>query len=371
MSSKTKTGSAAQPKWLLQLHRWCGLGALVFLLVAALSGSLLVYKQALIRWLIVDNTPLPASYSQIQIGAQLDQIKQLLGDDAGRTLIKVPSSDAPYWTLTRDTDKFTQLLNPENLRAYSDNLWLLPCLAFARELHTELFAGVVGEVILLLAGAMGLLLTLSGIYLWWPTKRGFHWRWVLPRQWKLAHMLHYHRHSGLVFAAFMLALLLTGSLMLWQKLRGPLVAPIVPKQSELATSNSTEISPLLSLAQAQFPDGWPTFIRLGSGENPQVNFRFRLPDEWHPNGRSSVKMDVAKSQQWVSARADQVGSVQRLVNQLYPLHSGYGMPWLYSLLVLMGGLALAWSCVTALLGYGRRMLKQQQQAKHQRPKGKV
>ena len=359
MSAKSKTASAAQPKWLLQLHRWCGLGVLVFLLVAALSGSLLVYKQALIRWLIVDNTSLPANYNQTHVGEQLEQIKQLLGVDVGRSLIKVPSSAEPYWNLTRDADKFTQLLNPENLQPYSDNLWLLTCLAFARELHTELFAGVTGEVVLLLAGVMGLLLALSGIYLWWPTRRGFHWRWVLPRNWKLAHMLHYHRHSGLVFAAFMLILLLTGSLMLWQKLRGPLVTPIAPLQSDLAIY-STESSQLLMLAQAQFPDGWPTFIRLSSNENPQANFRFRLADEWHPNGRSSVKMDLAKGQQLVSARSDEVGSAQQLINQLYPLHSGYGMPWAYSLMVLLGGLALAWSCVTALLGYGRRLFKQQQ-----------
>lgn len=341
---------------LLSWHRWCGLVALVFLLLAALSGSLLVYKQALVKLVITPNASLPANYSAAQMAPQLERIAQRIDTDVAAYLIKAPSSEEPYWTLTRDADRQVQLLALDSLEPYADNLWLLQVLGFFRSLHTELFAGVIGEALLLGSGVLGLFLAITGVILWWPTKRSFRWRWVLPRRINPLYLMHYHRHLGTLAVPVLLVLLLTGSIMLWQKLTKPILAP--PPNTEypqaLDPAATTTPAQLFLQAQTYIPDGWPTYIRLGPPEKPAASFRYRLPDEWHPNGRTSVKIDLATGTVTVSARSDQVDWQQNLINQNYPLHSGYGMNWAYRLLVMCGGITLLWLSITGGWSYLRR-----------------
>ncbi|HSC69088.1 MAG TPA: PepSY-associated TM helix domain-containing protein [Cellvibrio sp.] len=342
---------------LLSWHRWCGLVALVFLLLAALSGSLLVYKQALVRLIITPHASLPVGYSVQQMAPQLEHIAQLIQHDPTAYLIKAPSREEPYWTLTRDADHQVQLLALDSLAPYEDNLWLLQVLGFLRSVHTELFAGVVGEALLLGSGVLGLFLAITGVILWWPTKRSFRWRWVLPRRISPQYLLHYHRHLGTLAVPLLLVILLTGSIMLWQKLMGPILAP--PPSTHIPAAPNPTASPAQLLVQAQtyVPDGWPTYIRLGSTANPSASFRYRLPGEWHPNGRTSVKFDLATGAITVSARSDQVDWQQNLINQNYPLHSGYGMNGVYRLLVICGGITLLWLALTGGWSYLRRTTK--------------
>jgi uncharacterized iron-regulated membrane protein len=356
MPNTKKRRHPTRANLLLSWHRWCGLVALVFLLLAALSGSILVYKQALIKLIITPSADLPVNYTAQHMAPQLDRIAQRIKNDASGYLIKAPNAEEPYWTLTRDADRSVQLLAMDSLESYQNNLWLLQVLAFFRHLHTELFAGVIGEAVLLLSGLLGLLLSITGVVLWWPTKRSFRWRWIVPRRINVAYLMHYHRHAGTLAVPVLLIILLTGSIMLWQKLTGPILAPPPATQfpPPLSAADAATPAQLFLHAHQYFPDGWPTFIRLASSTNPTANFRYRLPDEWHPNGRTSVKIDLASGAITVSARSDNVDWQQNLINQNYPLHSGYGMNSLYRLLILCGGITLLWLGITGGLSYLRR-----------------
>jgi len=57
-------------------------------------------------------------------------------------------------------------------------------------------------------------------------------------------------------------------------------------------SQSTEIPAIAwdyRLAQTAVPDGWPTYIRTFEEAGVvHTKVRFRLPGEWHLNGRTSV-----------------------------------------------------------------------------------
>lgn len=338
---------------LLSLHRWCGLLALVFLLLAALSGSILVYKQALVKWIITPDAELPEHYTSQQLAPQLDRIALLIKNDRSSYLIKAPNKDEPYWSLTRDVDGHVQLLALDSLEPYNHNLWLLDVLAFVRHLHTELFSGVIGETILLVTGTAGLFLALSGILLWWKTRRSFRWRWVFPKRISWLYLMHYHRHSGALALPILTVILLTGSIMLWQKLTGPILTPLATTQVLAASKPSTAAHFLLQ-AQQQVPDGRPTYIRLPSANAAFANVRFRLPDEWHNNGRTSVKIDSNTGELSVSVRSDQAPWQHQLINQNYPLHSGYGMNPVYRFFIFVTGIVLLWLSITGGLHYFRR-----------------
>ena len=354
--TKSRIRRKPRTSQLLRWHRWCGLFALIFLLLASFSGTALLYKQALIRLIIVQEARLPAAYNPAQMAPQLNQIAAQIRHDSSSYLIKAPNSEEPYWTLTRDTDHHVQLLAVTSLEPYQNNLWLLRCLSFFRTMHTELFTGIVGEMLLLISGVLGLFLSISGVILWWPTKRSFRWRWIFPTTWSTAYLMHYHRHTGTLSVAMLLLIMLTGSIMLWQKLVRPILPPVAVTSMSSAMENAAAAQPadLFLTAQHYIPDGWPTYIRLPFGSNNIASFRYRLPDEWHPNGRTSVKIQTTSGDVVVSARSDNVSTAQNLVNQIYPLHSAYGMNAFYSVFVLCGGLALFWLAITGGLSYLRR-----------------
>lgn len=348
------TATAGKHATLRSWHRWGGIIATVVLLVAGLSGLPLVYKKHLIRWVVTPAAALPLEYGVAEMTGDLDRIaSQVPG--AGFALIKAPNREEPYWTLTAP-DGDLQLFALETLEPYTRNAWLLDALVVTRELHVALLAGLFGEYLLLIGGVIGVALGITGVILWWPARKGFRWRWVFPKPLRIQLLLQYHRHSGALSSIILIIVLLTGSLMLWQSLLFPLLPPLQTtlQQDRLAEPGTALPSVILERAAQAVPDGWPIYIRLGNAAAPEASVRLRLPGEWHPNGRTSVTFNRNNGEIHVSRRSDAAAPGRALVNQFYPLHSGYGMNALYLLLVFISGVALAWMAFTGIISWFRR-----------------
>ncbi|MGD9659851.1 MAG: PepSY-associated TM helix domain-containing protein [Porticoccaceae bacterium] len=341
-------------------HRWCGLAVLLFLLIAGVSGSLLVYKKELIKLLITPNAVLPAGFNTGVMAAEVDRIVAMIGlENVG--LIKAPNSQEPYWTVIpplaeSDVKKEKapiRLLAIGTLAPYKNNLWLLDALGFVRELHTDLLVGEVGEAVMLVSTLGGLFLSVTGFVIWWPTRKSFRWRWVVPRAMPKQFLIHSHRHGGVVAAAVLMIVLITAGVMLWQKLVRPILPPVAVATLPIALGSDDILMPsrYLQIATAAVPDGWPTYIRLPGKANSEGSIRFRLPDEWHANGRTSVNFDAHKGTATLSTRSDQVSPGRKLLNQVYPLHSGYGMGAVYAALIFLSGVAMLWLGISGGLSY--------------------
>jgi uncharacterized iron-regulated membrane protein len=342
---------------MLSWHRWGGIIATVVLLVAALTAMPLVYKKHLIRWLVVPGETLPATYDIGRMGEELDLLAAKV-PDIDTYLIKAPNPAEPYWMLTGADD---------HLHAYAlgtveplvQNHWLLDALVVIRELHVELMAGLFGEYLLLIGALIAVALGITGAILWWPARKGFRMRWILPspRQFKVQLLMQYHRHSGALTSIMVVLVSLTGALLLWQSLVFVLLPaqPFFLQSQPMQNVASAQPSALLAHAAVAVPDGWPTYIRLGTEGVEQASIRFRLPGEWHPNGRTSVIFNLANGAVQVSERSDEASIGRRLVNQAYPLHAGYGMNEAYLLLVFASAVAMLWLGVTGLISYFRRL----------------
>lgn len=342
---------------LLSWHRWGGLIATVVLLIAALTALPLVYKKQLIRWLIVPGETLPASYDIGRMAEELDVLAARV-PDIETFLIKAPNAEEPYWMLT-GADDHLHAYALGTLDPVGEHHWLFDALVVIRELHVELMAGLFGEYLLLIAALIAVALGITGLILWWPARKGFRMRWVFPRirQFKVQLLMQYHRHSGALTALVVTLVSLTGALLLWQSLVFPLLPaqPFTTQAQVFANAGAAQPSQLLAHAVAAIPDGWPTYIRLGTEGAEQASIRFRLPEEWHPNGRSSVIFDFTSDEVRVSERSDAASLSRKLLNQAYPLHAGYGMNQLYALLVFISGVAMLWLGITGLISYFRRL----------------
>lgn len=348
---------AAPSRTLLSWHRWGGLIATLVLVVAAVTALPLVYKKHLIRWLVVPGETLPATYDIARMGEELDLLAARV-PDIDTYLIKAPNPDEPYWMLTGLDD---------HLHAYAlgtvdpvgQDHWLFDALVVIRELHVELMAGLFGEYLLLLGALIAVALGITGLILWWPARKGFRLRWIFPRpgQFKIQLLMQYHRHSGALTSLIVTLVSLGGVLLLWQSLVFPLLPaqPFATHPQSMQNAANARPSELLARAIAAVPDGWPTYVRLGTEGLDQASIRFRLPGEWHPNGRTSVIFDFATGEVRVSERSDDASTSRKLINQAYPLHAGYGMNEVYLFLVFISGVAMLWLGVTGVISYFRRL----------------
>lgn len=344
-------------------HLWAGLAGLGVLLVAAVSGALLVYQKELVAAIVTPDASLPADYRHQQLAEELSALASQRGIDPALKL-KAPSQLEPYWTVRHAEG--LELLALGSLQPYTNNLWFLDVISFIRELHVDLLSGEIGEALLLVAGVLALFLCISGVILWWPGRRGFRWSWVLPKKLRPSQWLQYHRHTGAVSSPILLLILLTGSLMLWQKLIFPLLPPnpvFTVKSAEPQTPTSA-ISRGYLLAHREIDGSWPTYITIGREQGDvMLKVRFRLNGEWHLNGRTTVWLNTRSGELRRTERADNMPTTRRLLNQLYPLHSGFGMNTPYRLLTLLSGIALAWLCLTGGLHYYKRWQKRSAKAR--------
>lgn len=344
-------------KTLLSWHRWLGLLATLVLLIAAATALPLVYKKQLIRTLVSPDSSLPADFDVARMGMELDRLAQQV-PQLDTYLIKAPNADEPYWMLT-GADASLHLYALDTLQPVTHNAWLLHALEVVRELHVELMAGLFGEYLLLLAAICAVVLGITGLILWWPARRGLRLRWVLPspRQLRAQLLMQYHRHSGAVTSVMVTLVSLTGVLLLWQSLVFPLLPPqpFAAQPAAMPDAATALPSQLLQRALTGIPDGWPTYIRLRQATANEASVRFRLPGEWHPNGRTSVLIDRDSGVVRVSERSDAAALSRRLLNQAYPLHAGYGMNAVYLLLVFISAVAMLWLGVTGLWSYLRRL----------------
>lgn len=349
---------AARGNTLLAWHRWGGLIATLVLLIAALTAAPLVYKKQLIRWLVVAGETLPADYDLRRMSEEFERLA-LQVPDIETYLIKAPNADEPYWMLT-GADNTLHVHALGSLDSVQRNAWLLEALEVTRELHVELMAGLFGEYLLLISALIAVALGITGVILWWPARRGFRWRWVFPspRQFKVQLLMQYHRHGGALSSLIATLVSLTGVLLLWQSLVFPLLPPqpITEQPQPFANVMQARPSALFLHAAALIDDGWPTYIRLGRDGNAEFSMRFRLPGEWHPNGRTSVTIGLDSGVVRVSERSDRASSGRRLLNQAYPLHSGYGMNQVYLFLVFVSAIAMLWLALSGLISYCRRLM---------------
>lgn len=156
------------------------------------------------------------------------------------------------------------------------------------DLHWSLLVGKAGHI---LVGFLGLLLLLSlstGIYLWWPTPRGWKKALTVKRNARPQRLVFdLHKIFGLYAAPVLLALAFSGTYFVFPEYVKPLVnglSTITPEQREMESVPLPEQAPIsvdeaVAVAKEVFPDGVPKWINLPSGPNGVYQVLMRRADE--------------------------------------------------------------------------------------------
>lgn len=336
-------------------HRWVGLVLSLLLAVIALSGTLLVFKDDWTR-LTVPDARQQAALDREALARVLDSAGSRLGD-RGLTALRFGTETLgvhrAYFLggggafLDRDGH-----VVEEWSRGGRAEDWLL-------DLHHRLLAGDAGHWI---AGGTALatvLLVVSGLAVWWPTRRAFRNR-LWPRSSRRGELMTAHRELGVWVSLPLLVLCLTGAAMIFP-------APSVALLGGLLGGEAPPAAPVPAVASPPPDIAWRDALEAGHGQFPDATLRivswprdgatatlrYRQPAEWHPNGRSVVQY---RPGQGVVHHLDatSLGRGLRVFNTFYPLHSArIGGP-LVKAAVAVSGLAATLICLFGAWSFFRR-----------------
>jgi uncharacterized iron-regulated membrane protein len=245
-----------------------------------------------------------------------------------------------------------------------DSVWDRPEL-WLFELHRRLLAGATGETVAGLAALAGLGFVISGVALWWPTRRTFRPRAVPARLTRPA-ILRHHRDLGLLLAPLLLLSFLTGAMLALKPVADLLISPWsspAERRAALAppVAAGGPLSPrldwrtLLGEARRRFPDAEFRSLALPRRPGDLIQLRLRQPAEWLPNGRTTLWFDPADGRLVEARDARALPSGVQLFNAVYPVHAGRvgGIAWRLAVTLAGVGLALLGSLAVWTFWFAR------------------
>lgn len=237
-------------------------------------------------------------------------------------------------------------------------LWLF-------DLHHELMAGDTGSVIVGLLGLAGVVLVLSGLWLWWPLRRGFALR-ALPRRLSRPAIRRHHRDLGAALSPLLVLLFLTGAMLAIRPVGEWLLAPL-SSRAEVGRWNAVpDPAPHSSLAAK--PNDWPRILHSAQAAFPTAKLRIlvwprapgahlmvrmRQPGEWHSNGRTTLWFAPGEASPVQVRDALAAPTAVAAFNLVWPVHAGKVGGLVWRLVLTAAGLALTLLGSLAALSFWR------------------
>ena len=326
------------------VHRWLGVCIAAWLLTAALSGALLLFKDDYRQWRY-DALPEPATVPAADPAA----ISAILsGSDDTIATLGMPTQTMPaYHAYYKNGHE--ALFHPHTAEPIDSWDWTDTLPAFLFELHVHLLLGDTGKTV---AGILGLLAVMNistGTLLWLRQRQIFRLRFLWPRDLSRPRLLRGHAAQGAAFGFLLVPLILSGVAIVFagpaQSLLNGLLGVNGSQRPVLASveSNSTVVDwvAVEQAARRAFPESALRFVTPPARPGQPVVLRLRNSGEWHPNGRSYLVVDPGTGEVLERIDATQSGRGPSVFDSLYPLHAGKtGWPG-YRLLLVATALTLA------------------------------
>jgi uncharacterized iron-regulated membrane protein len=332
-------------KTLRLLHRWTGGLIGLLLAIMGLTGALLVHEDAFLRATVPhaadvqrqDTATLAAMATKVFAAHDRPRSIVLATQRLGLNKLAYKSEHAAY------ADQDGTIVQNWTSNWARPEVWLF-------DLHHHLFNGDAGEIVGGIAGLAGLGFVITGLVLWWPTRRMFHLR-LWPRMLKRAAIVHHHRDLGVLIAPLLILSLTTGAAMnlKWfsQALRAPFSPPAAmekasapPKIKGGKLAKDFDWAEVIGAAQARYPGAEVRTIGLPAKAGGLIQIRLRQRSEWLPNGRTMAWFDPATGKMVATRDALALPLGSRIANADYPLHAAKVGGLAYRLVMTVSGLTL-------------------------------
>lgn len=366
------------------VHRYSGLLLLVFVLISASTGSVLVFSHEIDRWLNPGllRVAVPADG---RIRPYVEQLAAAIASQAGEAEAWQPVSLVPgrqadgassvlfrYPDSTR-TDHFIWrqvLVDPysarvlgqrERTRLSADRPGLMNLIG---EVHGKLLLGDAGRRCFGIVAIVWLLSLPLGLFLWWPGRGKLRLGLTVRRDLGPARRnIDLHRVTGFYSAPVIAAVTLSGIYMTWpgevKQLVGMVLAVdgnAAPKMPVADGQAQIDADAALRAARSVFPEGELRRIGLPRRPGEAYAVSIRLPGEVRrpSTARSTVWVDSRDGRPLKVYDATRAAAGDTYLDWQTPLHTGSAFGLAGRLAVAFGGLAAVLGCLSGFLVWRRR-----------------
>ncbi|GFM28785.1 PepSY domain-containing protein [Novosphingobium sp. PY1] len=340
-----------KPGTFLRIHRWIALAFAPLLLIQALTGTMILFREPLAQTL--DPGAMTRQSSHDMQPAPLSQILEAAGarfPTMRVTRLFMPSGPdaAAFAQLTGAQGEVRYAsIDPGNARVLAAGpIWRFPIEA-ALQIHYRLLGDWLGIAIVTLNGLALFLIGVSGVKHWWPGRgrivASLKVRRNLPSRIKLR---LYHRSAGAIASILILFSATTGVLLAAADLPlGPAPASAAPART--ITLSSGQVDNAISLLHARLPEARMRDIRIGLDGTLAINL---LAPEAGPRAVDVVQIDATGPSLDKVLKSDDNPALWLTV---LPLHAGdsFGLPG--RLLLMAEALALIFLCISGPLQWWR------------------
>ncbi|MBB4630873.1 PepSY-associated TM helix domain-containing protein [Sphingosinicella soli] len=350
MTSETQQPRRSVRSRIVKYHRWLGLGAALFWLVQAITGTMLSFHFEL------EDAALTTAHRPTDPAAIERTIDGFAsaGGNAGVTWI---------WTTAGLPDRYIILFSDPGgtmRKAYIDGAGDVlrdrraddySFLGLMREIHLTLVAGTLGHWLLAVSGLLLVTNLIFGVVTAWPRKG--QWRSVLKpvgTAGTRAGLYSWHRAVGMWAAAPAIVIAATGTLILLeQPLRDLAGVPDITLPANPPAGPGVGFAAASRAAVEAIPGSRFVGTAFPSAEDASYYAWVRAPGELYRGGYGGSLVIVDANTggvrgAWPATEAD---PAQAAIGAFYPLHTGESLGTPGRIMTMTVGL---WLTVTILLG---------------------
>lgn len=245
-------------------------------------------------------------------------------------------------------------------------------------LHGNLLLGDAGKTVVGLVSLVWLILSLIGVYLWWPGAKKIRMALSIKRKAGSARFIFdLHRAFGMYSLAVMVVLTFSGVYFIFPDYVKPMVAafsPVSPKEAAHDSRFVGDQSPLTAdavatIAQARFPGAELKLVSLPQDDRASYAVTFRQKDEVRRprGGKSKVWIDQYSGKVLADRDAQKMSGGDTFLNWQMPLHSGSAFGLAGRIIICLSGLVCTLLVITGTLIWLRKSRKKAARVGHKRP----
>ena len=346
------------------IHLYAGLIAAPILLVLGLTGSFLVFEYPIDHLLHAQLAYVRPAEIRMPLDALLSSVQSAYPTAKFTTFALSPSSPAP------DLAYVVQIQIPQHAEPSSvfvnqytgQVLGKIDGMSFAstvHEFHTDMLLGDRGAFVMMLIAALLIVLSLSGIVLWWPRK-------ILSVRWSASgRRIVFDLHNAIGFYSFLFLFLfgVTGVVVHWQSTWLPMTnralhLPDTEPDLKISppSANARTISLEAAAAAARLMLSEPRVTQINMpGTRGVYRVWLKYPEDGTPLGRSFVLINAYSGEVLYTRSARTVHVPTRFFREWNrEIHTGDILGWPTRILACVMSLMLPVLTITGPLFWWRK-----------------
>jgi uncharacterized iron-regulated membrane protein len=335
-------------KTLQKIHRWVGLPLGLLFIVTFGTGFITAIEELISRTQQYSEFQYTTSTTN-EISSALEIITKKGTKNIQR--ITLPSKETPYFQVYMKKNK---LIYPiKNLEKFiiekkQEDGFFKTVLNLHRNLllGKEGFLGIKGSHYVAWISLFALFISSLGLWLWWPLRKTFNVKNIVPTSTKRKSFFFSHMTSGVVTLILIVLMSLTGASITYREIAKQLLGvettniqkSIQHNQKNTAHPTQTLEKSWSSWIQASeklMPQGTLQFINFPRRKSELITLQYLKPGDWLGLANNKVKVHQKKSIVVETVNFQNFSFGQKLYSILKPLHTGRDLHFSYVVLLLI------------------------------------